>query len=618
MMKRTMIRRSHPDWIKPLSVLVLLSFVMTACGGNPPSSTETVASPTNPLPSTLAPAASATPTALPKALNVCTAQEPESLYRYDGKNSESKKTIFSALYGGNIMNFDFLSSLLERMPSIENGDIKIIPARVLAGEMILDARGQLTVLNQGTQVIPFGCSSLDCVITWDGVGELEMPVQQVRYSLKDDLRWSDGEALSAEDVLFSFRMDGDTATPSSKALHDLTGKVSTDGNLVFVWQGIAGLIGQDPERFFWMPLPKHQLDGYSATQLLENIEAVSEPIGWGAYQLEKWEKGQFLLFNQNPDFGGAEVSTTLYESINLRIVPDLQTALQDFRQGTCDVLDSSYDLSATAIEGLSADIHFQVPLQVGSLIFGINPAAYDDGHVASDEERTDYFSDIRTRQAIALCINPEDLTEVVTREWLGSAAEMVVTSLNFQLPSTDPRSLLESVGWVDDDSNPNTPLVARGVENVTNLSTFEINLYIGQGDLDGLVAEEIAARLIACGIQVNAVRLPSSQLYAAGPEGILFGRKFDLAIVHWAGNYMGENHCEEYLTSQIPEAGNHWVGTNLAGYRDAMYDFACLTASVNSGEAAFLPIDDLLNQLLTIDFIPRFKVWVSQTGVDLP
>ncbi|MGB4596089.1 MAG: ABC transporter substrate-binding protein [Anaerolineaceae bacterium] len=552
---------------------------------------------------------SPTPTPQPSVLNVCTAQEPISLYRYDGRNSESKKTIFSALYGQAIMEFDELSSLLERMPSIDNGDIQVLATKVEAGDMILDAHGELTVLKQGSEVIPQGCDSAECVMTWDGTSELTLPYLQISYALKQGLLWSDGEPLTAQDVLFSYQIARDNVTPTNKQIFDLTESVSAKGTTIFTWRGLPGLRNQEPELSFWLPLPKHQLGNLPAAELLENEVAASEPLSWGAYRIVDWETGEALRFERNPFFNGA-VSDNPFDFLNIKTIEDQKVALDAFNSKECDVLDSSYGLETLPAEQLPGTTHVLTPFEVGTLVFGVNPASYDDGYAQWEDERPDYFGDIRTRQAIALCIDPVGLSGLLSGQRMGGMGFSLTVNMPI-LPATDSSALLEAVGWIDDDVNPATARVAEGVENVPDLTPFEISLYSGLGELDTRAAIEVGKRLATCGIKTNVSNLPANQLYAPGPEGILFGRQFDLAIVNWAGYTSTADHCEYYLSSQVPNAGNNWVGTNLAGFRDSAYDAACL-AQDNSESAP-----EILTPVVALDLIPRYKMWISQVELDL-
>lgn len=578
------------DWFKPIYGLFVISLLISACGGKPtgqvePTPIQPEASPT----ATAVP--SPTPTPQPSVLNVCTAQEPASLYRYDGRNSESKKTSFSALYGSVMMGHDELGILLERLPSIENEDIQVLAVEVAEGDMVVDATGQLTVLKQSTLVIPHGCASAECVLTWDGESELALSALKISYQLKEDLRWSDGEPLTAEDVLFSYQVASAEATPTNKQIIDLTENVAVEGERTFIWTGVPGLTNQKPEDSFWQPLPKHQLENLTPFELLENQLTTQEPLSWGAYRLVSWEKGQQLRFEKNPFDGGAESAKT-FDFLNITIIPDQKIALKDFNAGVCDVLDTSYGLELLPEEELPGTIHVITPFDVGTLVFGVSSAE-------GAGVRVDYFGDIRTRQAVALCIDPADLSKSLSGQKLAIGAPT--------LPDVDPNTLLEATGWVDDDANPATPRVSKDVENVTDLTPFEINLYSGQGAMDTTAAAEVGKRLGACGITVNVSNLPAAQLYAPGPEGILFGRNFDLAIVNWAGYTSTADHCEYYLSSQAPSVENNWVGTNLPSYKDLAYDVACLTSD--------LSLDDPVDPIIALELVPRAKFWMSRDGV---
>ena len=87
---------------------------------------------------------------------------------------------------------------------------------------------------------------------------------------------------------------------------------------------------------------------------------------------------------------------------------------------------------------------------------------------------------------------------------------------------------------------------------------------------------QIAANLADCGVQVNVKPLPINQVYQPGPDGILFGRKFDLAEFSWASGLVPA--CQLFESGQIPSAATNWLTANLTGYSNPAYDTACQTA----------------------------------------
>jgi peptide/nickel transport system substrate-binding protein len=93
------------------------------------------------------------------------------------------------------------------------------------------------------------------------------------------------------------------------------------------------------------------------------------------------------------------------------------------------------------------------------------------------------------------------------------------------------------------------------------------------------------AQLEACGIGVTLETQPSHVLFAPGPQGDIFGRRFDLAQFSWQAT--PDPLCDVFLSSQIPGPGA-WDRPNVAGFIDGAYDEACLRAlEVLSGDEQY-------------------------------
>jgi peptide/nickel transport system substrate-binding protein len=92
-------------------------------------------------------------------------------------------------------------------------------------------------------------------------------------------------------------------------------------------------------------------------------------------------------------------------------------------------------------------------------------------------------------------------------------------------------------------------------------------------------AEILSESLAACGIGVTVQFFDPQDFYGTGPEGPLFGRKFDLAQ-YAMGTTSFAPPCGWFTTPEIPNAANKWVGTNVSGYSSAEFD-ACAAASAS-------------------------------------
>jgi len=127
------------------------------------------------------------------------------------------------------------------------------------------------------------------------------------------------------------------------------------------------------------------------------------------------------------------------------------------------------------------------------------------------------------------------------------------------------------------DLDPSTPRQAWGVAGIPSGTPFEVNLATTNAVQRQQVSTILIDSLAQCGIKLNVQYLDANTLYAPGPRGILFGRNFDL--VEFAMGSIGiEPPCDWYTSSEVPNAANSWVGTNVSGFSDPGFDVACLAS----------------------------------------
>jgi peptide/nickel transport system substrate-binding protein len=227
------------------------------------------------------------------------------------------------------------------------------------------------------------------------------------------------------------------------------------------------------------------------------------------------------------------------------------------------------------------------------LAFGIVPASYDDGYNTSrDEDRPDLFADKRTRQAVALCLDRQSVVDTVLFG-LSQVPDSYLPSDhplhngNLQTYDFNPeagKEILDSIGWRDEDNDQSTPRVAVNVTRVPVGTPLVLNYFTSSATQRHQVVDIFTQSLAKCGIGLNPVFMSAADFYGLGPDGPLFGRKFDLAEYSIDVNSL-EPQCNWFTTAQIPSDANHWVGTNVSGYKNSQFDSAC------SKTARTLPTD---------------------------
>ena len=116
-----------------------------------------------------------------------------------------------------------------------------------------------------------------------------------------------------------------------------------------------------------------------------------------------------------------------------------------------------------------------------------------------------------------------------------------------------------------------------GVTNVPADTPLLLNYHTTSATQRRQVAEIFTQSLAECGVGLNVIYSPASEFYSPGPAGPLFGRQFDLAEYAIGVNSL-EPQCSWFVSSQIPTEENRWVGTNISGYSNAVFDAACAKA----------------------------------------
>ena len=560
-----------------LAILVVLA-LCTAC-----------AEPTIPPTPSPTPPPTPSPTPEPKTLTVCLPDEPDSLYLY-GTDSPAAQHVWQAIYDGPLdsRHYGHQPVILTALPNLTDGSAAVGTVTVQTGDRVLAASGEVVELAPGVTVK----GAAGQRVTFDG-SPLPMPRLVVTFTLQPDLYWSDGALLTADDSVFSFELaaDGSTELAEVPATPTDVGRLSIAANKhiiertadyratdvrTVVWSGVPGFLDRAYPLNFWHPLPRHAWGHLSAAELLRADVSTRRPLGWGPFVLREWIPGDHITAARNPIYFRAPEGLPRLDEVVFRFIPDPATLAGELLAGRCDVV--THD-AADAVRAALAD---QSQLEVLStydarwelLAFGISPAI---GY-----ERPDFLEDVRVRQAIALCID----RQAVASQVLDPPGRVVHSTLPPEHPfyagetlttwGHDPaagQALLAAAGWRDEDGD--SVREAHDIPGIADGTPFQVTYHTTSDPLRVQTAQLIQSYLAECGVQVHVETVPPETLFAPGPEGILFGRRFDLAQFSWRAQ--PDPLCDLFLSSQIPDAG-HWDRPNVAGFLDDEYDTACLSA----------------------------------------
>ncbi|MFI6373419.1 ABC transporter substrate-binding protein [Streptomyces sp. NPDC050546] len=160
------------------------------------------------------------------------------------------------------------------------------------------------------------------------------------YTLRDGVEFSDGEPLTAADVVYTYRTALDAKTNNTfKSELDAVRKVEASGDdkVVFTLKYPYAAFAA---RTVLPIVPEHV-----AGEQDPNTGAFNtEPVGSGPYVLSKWSKGEKLTFKANPRYWGGEPKV---KTFTMAVIADDDVRATRLRSGDLDGAVLPPNLAAT-------------------------------------------------------------------------------------------------------------------------------------------------------------------------------------------------------------------------------------------------------------------------------
>lgn len=246
-------------------------------------------------------------------------------------------------------------------------------------------------------------------------------------SLREGLQFSDGHALAAEDVLFTFQAlyDERTASPSFRDAMIIGGRpievtVLDARRLRLVFPETIAT----PENYLsnLAVLPRHILEEDLKRGTLKDRYSLSEDpkriVTAGAFLVESSAPGERVTLKRNPFYWKKDSAGTqlpYLDTLTLEVVGDSNVALTRLTQGGLDIVDRirPTDYAALRTGGGQVRAHDLGPgLTTDHLWFNLNEGE-QNGKPIVDPAKRAWFSDVRFRRAISYAIDRESVASSV-------------------------------------------------------------------------------------------------------------------------------------------------------------------------------------------------------------
>jgi peptide/nickel transport system substrate-binding protein len=347
-------------------------------------------------------------------------------------------------------------------------------------------------------------------------------------TLRDGLRWSDGQPLTSEDVAFTYRFVIDNKIPQYKSYFPSDPTFTTPNPTTLVWKTKEPTFAPSMPPWVYI-VPEHIWAPYDGKDL-KTIRDVSQTpaVASGPFILTSWTPGQGWTMDRNPYYWGP---TPTLNRIEYRVYTNQESMIQALKNGEIDALDG---LQPALINSVQSSPNIALQKVVSD--WWLNLAFNFGGQPGSTYTPLPALHDLVVRKAIEMAI---DKNAIVQKVYQGAATpgDTIVRPASafwhLEIPPDqqfpyDPqgaRDLLDQAGYLDtnNDGIREDPKTGQPLELHMPAST------------DTVGAEEagqlIVGYLKQIGIKVDLLPATDAKMNDYWGAG-----NFDAYIWYWSGD----------------------------------------------------------------------------------
>lgn len=300
-------------------------------------------------------------------------------------------------------------------------------------------------------------------------------------TIRDDVSFTDGEPLTAEDVAFTYNTVKEASSVNDFTMLDSAEAVD-DTTVVFhmnrpfsIWPYTMAVVGIVPEHAY-------DSETYGA-----------DPIGSGRYILKQWDRGQQVILEANPDYYG---EAPKMQRVTILFMEE-DAAFLAAQAGEVDAAYTSATYSDQTIDGFHLDSYASVDNR-GFNLPAVPAWTDEEGRAVGN----DLTSDVLVRRAINIGVDRQEMIDNVLNGY-GTPAYSICDQMPWYNEASeveyDPEAaaeLLDEAGWTMGDD---------GIREKDGVKA-ELNLLYATGDsvrqaLAADFADQLGELGISCTIE---------------------------------------------------------------------------------------------------------------------
>ena len=359
------------------------------------------------------------------------------------------------------------------------------------------------------------------------------------FPLRNDVKFSNGNPVTAEDVKFTYEMLKEDGIKFDLSFVQSI-EIADENTIIFrLIEPRSTFVSQLTEIGI---VPKDLYD--------ENYS--SNPIGSGPYKVIQYNEGQQIIMEYNSYWYGTEPQ---FKKLTLLLLEE-DAALAAARAGDVDVVYVPPTFADQGIKGMALRAFESIDSR-GIMLPTIPSGGkgYTNGNEV--EIGNDVTSDLAIRQALNVGLDRQKILDIALNGYAKAAyslcdnmpwfnEETIIRDGNINVA----KKILEEGGWIDTDND--------GIVEKNGLKA-EFTLYFSSSDqLRSDLSLAVADQALEFGIKMNAVGVTWDEIYQKGKTG----------AVAWGG---GRHHPHQLYTMNSSEMINTGYN-NMSNYKNPKVD----------------------------------------------
>lgn len=423
--------------------------------------------------------------------------------------------------------------------------------------------------------------------------------------LRKDAKWTDGKAVSAYDVVYSFDIFSDHEVQSRfygmfrNFHHFENGEVNLEKTFA-VKDSFHLIINFLPDKVISLfdlafpIIPKHIYENIKRTDI-QTADINFNPVSSGAYKLKKWERNQFIILEANNDC--FLYDDGMIKEVIFKIIPDYNSVITQLKKGEVDLAE---DIRPSDAKQLSENKNLKIASVKGRQYDYVGWNNIDGEYFAQTKKIKPHrlFGDKKVRQALTYAINRKEILDQFLLGF-GSLCNSPISEIfinefdsslkRYEYNPDKAKQLLKEAGWIDKDRN--------GILE-KDKSEFSFTLNIPSGNpLREYASTVIKNNLKQVGIEAKVEKLEFGVLMNE-----LLNRKLDAWILAWFIPLPVD--LKSYWYSDLNK-----TQMNFAGYQSQIADEIILELEKKNSKEKYTELMKKFQKVISEDQPVTFLYW---------